>query len=79
MSQAELARSIDASRSWVFQMERGNAGAEIGLVLKALKALGLVLDVDAGEETARGQQADSGPLHRVDLAWILDRTRERLP
>jgi transcriptional regulator with XRE-family HTH domain len=75
MTQAELARSIGASRSWVFQVERGNAGAEIGLVLKALKALGLMLDVDAGGETVRRQQADSGPLHRVDLAKILNRAR----
>jgi len=79
MTQAELARSIGASRSWVIQMERGNPGAEIGLVLKALKALGLMMGVNAGEETARGPQADVGSLHRVDLAWILDRARERLP
>ena len=79
MTQAELARSIGASRSWVFQMERGNPGAEVGLVLKALQALGLMMDVGAGEEAAGDQQAGAEPLHRVDLARILDRARERLP
>lgn len=77
MSQAGLARSIGVSRSWVFQMERGNPGAEIGLVLKALQALGLTMDVASGEEAVTGQQADSGTLDRVDLAWILDRARAR--
>ena len=79
MTQAELARSIGASRSWVFQMERGNPGAEIGLVLKALQALGLMMDVGEKEEISGVQQGDSGALHRVDLAWILDRARESVP
>jgi len=77
ISQAELARSIGASRSWVIQIERGNAGAEIGLVLRALQALRLTMDVGDTEEA--GQQADNGALHRVDLAWILDCARERRP
>jgi len=79
MSQAELARSVGASRSWVFHMERGNSGAEIGLVLKALQAVGLMMDVGAGREAPAVQQANRRTIHHVDLAWILDRARERLP
>lgn len=76
-SQAALATSVGVSRSWVIQMERGNPGAEIGLVLKALQALGLRMDVaGGGEESARDQQSDRETLHRVDLARILDRARE---
>jgi transcriptional regulator with XRE-family HTH domain len=44
-SQTELARRIGTSRSWVSEVENGKAGVEAGLALKALLALGLVLDV----------------------------------
>lgn len=39
LSQAAFAKRVGVSRSWVVQVERGNAGAEIGLVPKALAAL----------------------------------------
>lgn len=70
MSQAELAKSIGASRSWVFHMERGNPGAEVGLVLKALRSLGLAMDVRPA-----GHRPDAEQPHAVDLAAILDRAR----
>ena len=45
LSQAELARRIGVSRHWIIEVERGKPRAELGLVLKALDALGLIVDV----------------------------------
>ncbi len=44
LGQAELARRIGASRQWIVGIEQGRARAELGLVLRALDALGLRLD-----------------------------------
>lgn len=78
MAQATLARSVGASRSWVIQMERGNPGAEIGLVLKALQSVGLTMDVcgaTAEDESVPGRAGGSESLPIIDLARILDRAR----
>ena len=44
LDQAELARRIGTSRQWIIGIEKGRARAELGLVLRALDALGLRLD-----------------------------------
>ena len=44
LDQAELARRIGTSRQWVVGIEQGRARAELGLVLRALDALGIHLD-----------------------------------
>jgi transcriptional regulator with XRE-family HTH domain len=44
-TQAELADRIGASRQWVVSFERGKATAEVGTALRAIAALGAVLDV----------------------------------
>ena len=73
ISQVELARRVGASRSWVMQMERGNPGAEVGLVFRAMHALGLTLDVRAGSPEA--PERDEDELPPLDLAAILARAR----
>lgn len=64
MTQEELARASGVSRRWLADLEAGKAGAEVGLVLRTLAALGLVLDA---------QPARAG----VDLDAILDHHRDR--
>jgi HTH-type transcriptional regulator/antitoxin HipB len=44
LGQAELARRVGASRQWIIGVEHGRARAELGLVLRALDALGIRLD-----------------------------------
>lgn len=73
MSQRAVAAEIGVTRQWVSAMERGNAAAEIGLVLKAVRFLGLVLDV-RGPGASVGGGADSPA---VDLGALLDRVRRR--
>lgn len=45
LSQTALAELLGVERKWVLRLEAGNAKAEVGLVLKALAALGLRLSM----------------------------------
>jgi y4mF family transcriptional regulator len=47
LDQATLARRIGVSRQWVIAIERGRNRAELGLVLRALDALGIRLNAEA--------------------------------
>ena len=78
LSQATLAKRIGVARAWVIRVERGNAGAELGLVLKALAALGLDLDIRTTAAPAV-PLADGGEPWSPDLAEILDRARGTRP
>jgi HTH-type transcriptional regulator/antitoxin HipB len=51
LDQATLATMIGVNRRWVMEVERGKPRAEIGLVLKALEALGVDLSVDGSDKT----------------------------
>lgn len=59
MDQAELAKKAGTSRKWLVEVERGKPGAEIGLVLQTLRALGVVIDLTDGrrkpDETHRSR------------------------
>lgn len=59
-SQQELAEKIGASRHWVIDVERGKSTAEMGLVLKALSALGMTCDV-----RSTGPRGLHGSVHTV--------------
>lgn len=77
LSQVAFAKTIGVSRYWVMQIERGNRGAEIGLVLRALHALGLRLDVrSTGTPDAGATDPESA---WPDLSAILDRARGAQP
>ncbi|MDB4947751.1 MAG: putative DNA-binding protein [Gemmatimonadetes bacterium] len=78
ISQASLARSVGVSRSWVIKVERGNPGAEVGLVLKALRALDLTVDVRPGSSSVTPGDG-SGGIASPDLAAILERARGTAP
>ena len=51
LGQKELASKIGVSRQWVVEMEKGKARAEVGLVLRALDALGISLSLDGAHQT----------------------------
>lgn len=71
MTQAELADAAGVSRRWLSSLEAGKATAEIGLVLRALDALGLVLDTYPDEDRAEGREL-------VDIDGKLDTLRRDL-
>jgi len=57
LDQRTLAERIGVSRLWVIEFERGKARAEIGLVMRALLALGLALDVAVEAPATPGPRA----------------------
>lgn len=80
LTQAQLGAKIGASRFWVGEFERGKARAELGLALRALRALQLALSIEPLElalqreererKFNRTQTADR-PV--VDLSALLNR------
>lgn len=63
-SQDELSAEVGVSRTWISEFERGKSTAEVGLVLKALRVLGLSLDVARGEGRRPGTSMFGGPAGR---------------
>jgi transcriptional regulator with XRE-family HTH domain len=49
MDQATLAKASGTSRKWLVEAERGKARAEIGLILRTLKALGMGVELGVSE------------------------------
>lgn len=70
LSQAELADRIGVSRRWVSQLESGKKTLEVGLVLRAITALGLECDVRPRDSAISGQSS-------TDLGRILKSSTDR--
>ena len=68
LSQQRLAELAGVGRQWVVAVESGKASAELGLVLRLLKALGLNVFVDPREAAAEPESA-------IDLDRIIARAR----
>lgn len=67
--QASLAQKIGVSRQWVIEIERGHPRAELGLVLKALDALDIHLQIGAAAESAPATPS-------VDIDKIVTKARD---
>lgn len=89
LAQAALAARVGTTRRWIIDVERGKAGAELGLVLQTLQALGLNLMVEtpdavvgniAGTASIRfgasGTLTDAGA-GPSDIDSIVERARRR--
>lgn len=68
LSQSEVARRADVGRQWLIAVEQGKTGAELGLVLRALSALGLSLSI---VETQVPGQSPPGRTPTADLDAVL--------
>ena len=66
LDQDQLAKQIGVSRKWLIDVEKGKAGAELGLVLRAFTALRLGLTLN--------DMAASSPSSDIDN--VIDRARE---
>ena len=79
--QATLARQVGVTRQWVIDIEKGKPRAELALALRALRVLGLSLNVDEkpegrtepGNET--GGRHTSGATPSLDINAIVERHR----
>lgn len=72
LDQAALARRIGVSRQWVIEMERGHPRAELNLVLRALDALDIDLDVSTEKRRRRASSA-------ADIDDIVSKARKTVP
>lgn len=72
-TQAELGRKIGSTRFWVSDLEAGKPTLELNLVLRALHALGAVVDVRTPQQS--GQVRPSGS-PRIDLDALVDGVEE---
>ncbi len=71
LDQATLAKRIGATRQWVIGVERGKPRAELGLVLRALDALGIPL--------AAGGKTGGASVPPVDIDAIVRSARKGTP
>jgi HTH-type transcriptional regulator / antitoxin HipB len=70
LSQTDLGQRIGASRFWVAQFEKGKPGAELGLALKAMHALGLTVLIEPTKASQRGARPKP-KTRRTDLAKVI--------
>ena len=69
LDQSTFAKNIGVSRQWVVGIERGHARAELGLVLRALEALGIRIDAVTDQTTRGGSSA-------VDIDAIVAKAKQ---
>ena len=85
MTQAELGTKIGASRFWVAEFERGKPRAELGLALKALRALRLTLTIEPRDAVVRREEernigrAQVVAAPDIDRSTILNRSTTPMP
>ena len=70
MDQQGLANKVGVSRQWVVEVEKGKARAQVGLVLRALDAVGIALSLAKGD-TATDSDGDQ----HIDIDRIVDKAR----
>jgi HTH-type transcriptional regulator/antitoxin HipB len=74
MDQVALAKKTGTSRKWLIEVEQGKPRAEIGLILRTLKSLGVYIDL----KTEPSPKASSITKARTpDINNILDTLKQR--
>jgi HTH-type transcriptional regulator/antitoxin HipB len=69
MDQSDLAEKAGTSRKWIVEVEQGKPRAEVGLVLRTLKTLGVSLDIAVDRTRKVSAASESG---NVDINNILN-------
>jgi HTH-type transcriptional regulator/antitoxin HipB len=76
LDQLALARKAGTSRKWLVEVENGKPRAEIGLILRTLKALGVTLSVaDPTSDVALGRTKTDTP--SVDINQVIESLKRR--
>jgi HTH-type transcriptional regulator / antitoxin HipB len=70
LDQQTLAGRAGVSRKWLIDVERGKAGAEVGLVLRTLDALGLEIQIEPAAPAHTNARTP-------DIDQIVERARKR--
>jgi HTH-type transcriptional regulator/antitoxin HipB len=62
LTQQKLADEVGVSRVWIVALEQGKPSAQMELVLRTLRGLGLTLRVDTGRSTPSSKGIDLGAI-----------------
>ena len=73
LDQLTFAKRIGVSRQWLIEVEHGHARAELGLVLRAIDALGIRLDASIEPTGRRGSTGAA-----VDITAIVAKAKKRM-
>jgi HTH-type transcriptional regulator / antitoxin HipB len=67
MEQGTLAEKAGTSRKWIVEVEQGKPRAEIGLILRTLKALEVSIDLasDTGKGARSSSESTSGDINSI--------------
>lgn len=72
ISQTELAARLEVNREWVSRLESGEPGVSLGIVLRALNALGLHLRIEENEAEEAAKPADKGRRPPISIDEVVD-------
>ena len=72
LNQSSLAKKVGVSRQWLVELEKGKPRADVGLVLRTLRALGLLLEVE--EDTPQNKIAAG---IGIDIDAIVNSARKK--
>lgn len=76
LDQIALARKAGTSRKWLIEVENGKPRAEIGLILRTLKALGVTLAAaDTTSDVPSGSTKMTAP--SVDINQVINSLKRR--
>ena len=76
LDQKSLAETVGVSRQWIVDIEKGKAGAPLGLVLRTLGALGIFLDAHQDTPTSPRDKSHGVDTY-VDINSIVARARKK--
>jgi HTH-type transcriptional regulator/antitoxin HipB len=74
MDQGALAEAAGTSRKWIVEVERGKPRAEIGLLLRTLKTLGVSIDLQIGPSPAASTNSET---KAGDINSVLNALKKR--
>jgi HTH-type transcriptional regulator / antitoxin HipB len=76
LDQLSLARKAGTSRKWLIEAENGKPRAEIGLILRTLKVLGVALAASGtvGDVPPKSAEASTGV---IDIDHVIDSLKTR--
>jgi HTH-type transcriptional regulator / antitoxin HipB len=74
MDQIALATKTGTSRKWLIEVERGKPGAEIGLILRTLKALTVSIDL---KTELPSKVSDRDQVNPANINRLLDTLKRR--
>jgi len=76
LDQLSLARKAGTSRKWLIEVENSKPRAEIGLILRTLKALGVTLMASGSADDVSPRSDQTAP-PAVDINQVIDSLKRR--